>query len=120
MSNSSKRKGSSFEKAVADYLAEALQDDRVERRALQGINDRGDVAGVRFNGKRVVLECKACTRLEVPKWLREAETERQNDGAAFGVVVSKRRGVGDVNTGQQLVLMTLDTFAAMLKEGDHE
>lgn len=117
MSNPSKRKGTAFEVSVANYLAEALDDDRIERRALQGVNDRGDVAGVRFNGARVVIECKATTRPEVSAWLREAEAERVNDGAAFGVVVAKRRGVGDTRTGEQLVLMTLDTFADFLKGG---
>jgi hypothetical protein len=112
-----KRKGTAFESAVCSYLAEALDDDRIERRTLQGTHDRGDVAGVRFMGQRVVVECKAKTRHEVPEWLREAEAERQNDGAAFGVVVAKRVGVGEARMGEQLVLMTLDTFARILKEG---
>ena len=113
----SKRKGTAFESAVCGYLAEALEDDRIERRTLQGVKDRGDVAGVRFMGQRVVIECKAKTRYEVPEWLREAEAERQNDGAGFGVVVAKRVGVGDARTGEQLVLMTLETFARIMKEG---
>jgi hypothetical protein len=117
MANRSKDKGTAFESAVSSYLAEALQDDRIERRALGGTGDRGDVAGVRFMGKRVVVECKAEKTLKVPEWLREAEAERENDGAAFGVVVSKRRGIGDKRTGEQLVLMTLETFADLLKEG---
>jgi hypothetical protein len=116
MSNPSKRKGTAFETAVANYLADRMDDDRIERRTLQGVKDRGDVAGVRFAGKRVVVECKATTRLEVAEWLREAEAERVNDSASFGVVVAKRRGVGDTRTGDQLVLMTLETFASMLKE----
>lgn len=117
MANRSKAKGTAFESAVSGYLAEALQDDRIERRALQGGGDRGDVAGVRFMGQRVVVECKAETRHRVPEWLREAEAERENDGAGFGVVVAKRVGVGDKRTGEQLVLMTLETFSNLLKEG---
>lgn len=117
MSNPSKRKGSAFEVAVSNYLAEALRDDRIERRTLQGAKDRGDVAGVRFNGKRVVIECKAEKALKPPEWLREAEAERENDGAAFAVVVAKRRGIGDARTGEQLVLMTLETFTELLREG---
>lgn len=117
MSNPSKRKGTAFESSVANYLAEALQDDRIERRTLQGAKDRGDVAGVRFKGERVVVECKAEKAFKPSEWLREAEAERENDGAGFGVVVAKRRGVGEARTGEQLVLMTLETFAKFLRKG---
>ena len=115
MANKNKRKGSAFESQVARYLAEALDDDGIERRTLQGVNDRGDIAGVKINDKRAVVECKAEKALRVSEYLREAETERKNDGAEFGVVVSKRRGVGEARTGDQLVLMTLETFAQILK-----
>lgn len=115
MANRSKRKGSTFEGQVARYLARALDDDGIERRTLGGVNDRGDIAGVRINGKRVVVECKAEKALRVPEYLREAETERKNDGAEFGIVISKRRGVGEERTGEQLVLMTLETFARIVK-----
>lgn len=115
MANRSKRKGSEFEGQVARYLAQALDDDRIERRTLGGVNDRGDIAGVKINDKRAVLECKAEKTLRVPEYLREAESERKNDGAAFGIVVSKRRGVGEARTGEQLVLMTLETFARIVK-----
>lgn len=110
-----KRKGSSFEGQVANYLATALDCD-IERRALAGTNDRGDISGLFINGKRTVVECKAEKSLRVPEYLREAEAERQNDFAEFGVVVSKRRGVGEANMGDQLVLMTLDTFCRIVKE----
>ena len=120
MANTSKRKGSAFEVAVSNYLAEALNDDMIERRVLQGAKDSGDVAGVRFMGKRVVVECKAEKTLKPPEWLREAEAERVNDSASFAVVVAKRRGVGDTRTGEQLVLMTLGTFAGLLKEGRND
>lgn len=115
MANPSKRKGSSFESAVAGYLAEALQDDGIERRTLAGVNDRGDIAGVKIGDKRAVIECKACQRFEPSKWLREAETERRNDGAAFGVVVAKRKGVGAANMGQQMVMLTLEQFTELVK-----
>ena len=115
MANKSKRKGSAFEGQVARYLAQALDDDGIERRTLGGVNDRGDIAGVRINGKRAVIECKAEKALRVAEYLREAEVERKNDGAAFGIVVSKRRGIGEARTGEQLVLMTLETFARIVK-----
>ena len=60
----SKRKGTSFETQVVNYLRWALGDDRIERRALSGANDKGDVSGVLMRGKRGVLECKNKKRME--------------------------------------------------------
>jgi hypothetical protein len=63
-------------------------------------------------GGRVVMECKNVKRDALPQWIREAETERVNDGAFVGVVCHKRHGVSD--PGESYVSMTLDTFAALL------
>lgn len=65
-----------------------------------------------MEGYRVVAELKDCATLSIPAWLREAEVEAINDGALCGVVVAKRRGIGD--PAQQLVAMTLGHFAALL------
>lgn len=109
-----KAKGSSFEKLVAEFLAMALADDRIERRTKNGAKDRGDIAGIRsVMGGRVVIECKNTTRMELPKWLREAETERGNDDAAVGVVAHKRSG--STNPADQYVTMSLATFAELLQ-----
>ena len=112
---SAKDAGTRFETLVVGYLRSALGDDRIERRRLAGAHDRGDVAGVRLHGRDVVVECKDCAQQRMPEWLREAEVERGNADAAYGVVVSKRRGVGD--PAEQYVTMTLRTFAAMLAGG---
>jgi hypothetical protein len=116
MSNPNKKKGSAFEIATANYLAETLADDTIERRILHGAADRVDIAGVKLAGKRVVVECKAEKTLKPAEWLREAEVERVNDSASFGVVVAKRKGVGETRMTDQLVIMTLGTFADILKE----
>jgi hypothetical protein len=60
---SAKSAGSRFERTVADALADALDDDRIERRARNGSKDRGDIGGIRLHGQRVVLECKDSTPL---------------------------------------------------------
>lgn len=112
---SAKDAGTRFETAVSRYLSRVLDDSRIERRRLAGAHDRGDLAGVRLHGRDVVIECKDCTQQSMPEWLREAEAERGNADAAYGVVVSKRRGVGD--PAEQYVTMTLRTFAAMLAGG---
>ena len=112
---SAKQAGSLFEADVAWFLADALDDDRIERRAKNGSKDRGDVGGVRtVTGERVVIECKNTARLELAGWVGEAEVERGNDDAAVGVVVHKRRGFGKKQMGGQYVTMTLADFAVLL------
>lgn len=77
-----------------------------------GAKDRGDVAGVRIHGQRVVIECKNVTRLDLAGWMREAEIERGHDDALAGVIVHKRHGVGDPL--EQWVTCTVREFAALL------
>lgn len=115
---SAKKAGTDLETIVARFLAHWFDDDRIERRAKSGRNDRGDVAGVRtIRGGRVVLECKSYSsdRIEIRKWLDETETERLNDDAAIGALVVKVRGKGQPE--DQLVCMTLETFARLLEGG---
>lgn len=108
---SAKKAGATFERSTADYLA-ATVDDRIDRRVKTGAKDRGDIAGIRVHGHRLVVECKNTAVWSPGPWLREAETERVNDGALAGVVVAKRHGVAD--PAQQVVMMTLADFAALL------
>ena len=111
-----KTEGTRFETTIARYLAERLNDDRIERRTRNGTKDRGDIGGVRtITGGRVVVECKTVARDALPAWVREAETERLNDDAAVGVVVHKARGKGA--PGDQFVTMTLEMFARLLEGG---
>ena len=114
--SSAKQAGSLFESQVAGFLADALDDDRIERRARNGSKDRGDVSGVRtIDGQRVVLECKDYGgRLLPAQWINEAEIERGNDDAAVGVVVAKRRGFGTKQMGGQYVMLTLNDLAVLL------
>lgn len=125
---SAKDAGARFESAVAAYLASALNDERIERRVKHGKNDTGDIAGVRMHGKRVVIECKNRRPRNEVGAIREAEIERKNDDADFGVAVLKVDGVGMTpeRMGEQLVCMSLETFAAICAGGrdlmgvDHE
>jgi hypothetical protein len=114
---SAKQAGSRFERAIADYLAKTLQDDRIDRRVKTGAKDRGDIAGLRIHGQRVVAELKDCARPDLPGWTREAHVQSGNDDALTGVVIHKRTGVGD--PGQQWVSMTVDDFAALLTGQRH-
>lgn len=112
---SAKKAGASFERAQADWLAERLNDDRIDRRVKTGAKDRGDIAGVRVPGGRVVIECKNVTTMALPAWLREAEVERGNDDAVIGVVMVKRRGTTD--PAEQYVVMTAESFAVLIEGG---
>lgn len=108
---SAKKAGSSFERLVADYLARYV-DDRIDRRVKAGAKDRGDIAGVRVAGRRLVLECKNTTRTDLAGWTAEAEIERGNDDAIAGVVVHKRHGKGKAE--DQWVTMTLRDLASII------
>ena len=111
---SAKAAGTRFERAIADCLAE-LVDDRIDRRVKTGNKDRGDIAGLRHAGHRIVLECKDVARLNLAGWVDEAEVERGNDDALAGLVVHKRRGHGDpldqyvTTTLRDLIALTTGT-----------
>ena len=72
---SARAAGARTERAVADWLAAALDDDRIDRRVRTGAKDRGDVAGVRVAGQRLVIEVKDCARMDLAGWIREAHVE---------------------------------------------
>lgn len=58
---SARTAGTRFESSIAAALAQALDDDRIERRSRNGNRDRGDIGGVRCRGQRVVIEAKDCS-----------------------------------------------------------
>lgn len=109
--SSAKAAGARFERDIADWLAEHV-DDRIDRRVATGAKDRGDLAGIRVHGQKVVAELKNRRDWRPGEWLKEAETERVNDGAVAGVVIAKRHGSAD--PGQQVVLMTLADLVAII------
>ncbi len=110
MTNTSKRKGTSFEVAVVDYLR-ANGFPFAERRALRGTNDAGDVAGV----VGWVIEAKNHRALDLGPWLTEAAKEAANDGVSRFAVVHKRR---QHSTAEAFVTMPLRLFAELLGDGE--
>ncbi|MGH3499833.1 MAG: hypothetical protein ACRDQA_02850 [Nocardioidaceae bacterium] len=109
---SAKSAGARFETLVADHLAKHI-DDRIERRKSNGINDRGDIGGLRHMGGRIVVEVKDYGgRLLPGPWTDEADIERGNDDAVAGIVVAKRRGETDPD--DQFVLMTVADLIGLL------
>ncbi len=108
-----KQAGAKFEKLVADFLAENL-DDRIERRVLGGAKDRGDIANVRdSHNRRIVIETKDYGgKLNLPQWTKEAHQEAHNDNAHIGVVVHKRHG--NAKPADQWVAMTVNDLIQLL------
>lgn len=110
---SAKAAGTRHETSIVTYLAEHLDDDRIERRSKNGAKDRGDVTGVKHLGQRVVIEAKDYGgQVKVGPWLNEAELERGNDDAGVGLVVAKRRGT--TAAGEQIVMMTLADLVSLM------
>lgn len=110
---SAKAAGRWLERVTAEYLAKHLGDDRIERRRQTGAKDRGDIAGLRYAGQRIAVECKnSPTNLKVGPWVTEAEVERGNDDAGAAFVVAKR--IGTTDPGDQYVFMTLRELVALL------
>lgn len=107
----SKAKGTSFERLVADGLAEALNDDRIDRAPLRGDGDRGDIANVRSPFGKVAIEVKNVARMDLAGWTAEAAVERGNLDAIAGVVIHKSKGRGKFL--DQFVTMRVSDFLAL-------
>jgi len=106
----SKQKGTLAETAVADYLKQTFP--AVERRALAGLNDKGDIAGVPFT----VVEVKNQQSYKIHEWMKETEIERINAGEELGVLVIKPNGVGVANVDKWWAVVSLDTITALIEE----
>lgn len=106
-----RRKGSSFERLIADYL-KANGFPFADRRVKNGAKDRGDIGGVHVHGQSVVFESKNTTRVSLGTWAAEAEAERVNDEALACVIVHKRHGKGQA--GDQWVTLTVRDLVAIL------
>lgn len=109
---SAKKAGSSFERSIADCLAEHV-DPGIDRRVRNGSKDRGDIGGLRHMGNRIVCETKDYGgQIKAADWVTEAHVEMRNDDAMVGLVIAKRRGITD--PGSQWVLMTVNDLIGLL------
>lgn len=81
-----------------------------ERNPLYGNRDQADVAIT----PGVIAEVKsgkaaeAASDAQIVKWLGELETARVNAGALFGILVTKRAGIGHGNAHRWWAHTTLD------------
>lgn len=87
----SKAKGTKAETDVVKYLRPWFP--LVERRALQGNKDKGDIAGVPLT----VVEVKAAETFRLPLWVAETLAERENAGSPLCLLVVKKpyKSVGE-------------------------
>ena len=107
-------KGTLGENGAVDYLAENGF-PHVERRALAGINDKGDVAGI----PGIVIEVKNHKSYKFPQWMKETQVEKDNANADFGILVVKPNGVGVSNSGKWWAVMTLEDMANLLRDAGY-
>jgi hypothetical protein len=106
-----RRKGSQWERDVVAFLRSAGLVNAERAYGAGRPDDVGDIDGL----PGVVVEAKNCARLEFGPWLDEAERERANAGAQFGIVVAKRR---QRPVGEAFAVMTLEQLARLLAERD--
>ena len=112
--NSAKQAVARFERIIADFLRDNL-DDHIDRRIKTGAKDCGDIANVRdSHNRRIVIEAKDYGgKLNLPQWTKEAHQEAENDGAHVGLVIAKRRGTTD--PGKQWAIMEVEDLIKLLK-----
>ena len=102
MANRSKAIGTNFESQCVRYLRQRLNDDGIERRALHGNKDMGDIFGLRAHGHTGIVECKSVKqygKADVDKWRCQTVTERENAGVDFALLVVHKPGCGAARFG---------------------
>lgn len=103
MANKPKAKGTSFETQCVTYLRARLGDGRIERRALHGNNDMGDIHNLFAHGHEGVVECKNYREwgpADLAKWKSQTVDERGNADADFALLVVHRDGCGKARFGE--------------------
>lgn len=89
--------GTDYETANVVYARERTGDERIERRAMHGSRDMGDVYGIRAHGHEGIMECKRVERLSdglLDKFKAQALAERDNADADFVLLSVWRKGKG--------------------------
>jgi len=104
MANPQKRKGSAFERLIADYLAERMPCERIPAGATL---DRGDLWT-----PLAAIQCKAHRTLSLGAWLVATLQQQANAGKALHALVVKR--TGSAKPEEQFVVMTLAQFREIL------
>lgn len=85
--NRSKEAGTAYEESVRRFMSVALGQPGIERRALHGTNDMGDIFGVDVHGFECIAECKSVRRPDIDAYRAETLRERDAAGADIGILV---------------------------------
>lgn len=112
--NRSKQKGSKAERDVRDWLR-SLHWPHAKRLVMGGSRDPGDIS--LGDGIPVTVEVKDRATYDLAQFLREAHTERDNNGHEVGLVIFKRRGFGKPK--DWYVLMDGATVALLLERAGY-
>ncbi len=104
MANPQKRKGSAFERLIADYLAERMPCERIPAGATL---DRGDLWT-----EAAAIQCKNHRTMSLGAWLRDAMEQQANAGKRLHALVVKRKG--STAAADQFVVMSLEQFRELL------
>ena len=104
----SRAKGTAAESQVVAYL-QSMGFPKAERRALHGVNDRGDVTSI----PSTVIQVKNWDQAKLGQWVKQMIRQRDNDGAAWGVVWHKKKGTQF--PGQWYVTTTGEDFVKLLR-----
>jgi hypothetical protein len=111
VSNPKKAKGTAAETAVVNYLKKTW--DTVERRALAGSADKGDISGI----ANVCIEVKDHKKMVLSGWVKELEEEMKNSQALTGAVIHKKRGT--LNVGEWYATMPVEVYINLLIEAGY-
>ena len=111
----SKQKGTSAESAFVKNERVLESFPNVERRALSGVNDMGDVSGA----VGLVFEIKNHKTYKFPEWLKETEVERVNAKADYGILVVKPNGVGLGSAQDWWAVMPVGAMFDLLRDAGY-
>ena len=103
--------GTMWETDVRNYVAKELDDERIERRALHGAKDMGDIHGLFAHGYEGIIECKRDRDMgakALEEYQRQTLDERENSDADFALLVVKNFNHG---TGEAFCWVTLRDLA---------
>lgn len=116
--------GTRAETALRNYLlSTGYSELDAHRNVLTGQADEGDVWLRDKDRGLIVFEVKGgkaakeASHEQMKKWYKEAETEMDNAGAAFGFLVTQRAGVGYPRAGEWWAYGTLGDISYLAGGG---
>lgn len=118
MTNKSGRIGTAGETAVVRQLV-VRNWPNAERRRLKGNLDEGDITGC----PGICIEVKAgkaaasASDKQIADWMNELASETINARAEHGILVVKRKGIGEDNADRWHTYLTLGTLVDLVSGG---